>query len=136
MFDISLKDLLTELHHKGGVWRTHFCCPRCGYHAPADVFGLWPAPGPLLGSRHVWKDDIIALEKLRIFTAADLLNARPWEILRSSKISHENLAIYVEESRYWLAAEGERARHFLHGQGWPDPALKAISGAMAMRLRR
>jgi subtilisin family serine protease len=134
MLNIGLKDLLTELHHKDGFWRTHFCCPRCGYHDTAETFGLGPVPSPLLGSRHVWKDDIIALEKLRIFTIADLLNARPWEILSSSKISHENLAIYIEQARYWLAAEGERARHFLHKQGWPDRALQAISGAMAMRL--
>jgi hypothetical protein len=60
-------------------------------------------------------------------------DARPWEILRSSKISIENLAAYVEVYRYLSAAEGERVQHLLAKHGWPDRAFQAISGGMAIR---
>jgi hypothetical protein len=134
MLNIGLKDFLAELHHKGSFWKTYFCCPRCGYRDIADAFDLRPLQFSLLGSGRDWKDDIHALEQLRIFTVADLLDARPWEILRSSNISIENLAAYVEACRYLSATEGERARHLLAKQGWPDRAFQAISGGMAIRL--
>jgi serine protease AprX len=134
MFDIGLKDFFDRISCDGPFWGTYLRCPRCGYNSLATTFDpvggiipAWTFPGDL-------KHHIDALERLKIFTVADLLNARSFELLRSSKVPLENLVAYVEAGHNWFAMEGERARFSLAHQGWPDRALQAISGGMALRL--
>lgn len=134
MFDIALKDLFSKISSKGPFGWTYMNCPHCGYGGVVSTFdpaggevAAWPSPADL-------ECHLGTLERLKVFSAADLLNSRPFELLHSSQLPLENLETYVEAGRYWFAVEGDRARTLLAHRGWPDRAIQTISGGMALRL--
>lgn len=133
MGDISLKDLLYKAGPEWSLGGVHTVCPRCGFRGVetlrpvGDVVPAWPSPADL--DHH-----LDALGRLKVYAASQLLNARPFELLRSSNVPLENLAAYFEAARYWFAREAHRVQALLSHRGWSDRAIEAISSGLALRL--
>src|SRR5258708_22378336 len=133
MFDIGVKDFFDRISCDGPFLGTYLRCPRCGYNSLTTTFDsvggiipAWTSPGDL-------KHHIDALERLKVFTVADLLNARSFELLRSSKVPLENLVAYVEAGPKLFGLGGGRARISFGHEDWPATAPPAISRGSAQR---